>query len=297
MKTKRIIKEADQLIKEINQRKKKEKFLESTEFELMLVDDLLKEIKQRNLNEGFLDFIKGLWGGFADFVGAGMREVLGLNEETYTTSTSSNSKKLGVTESAADLDPDKNPKHLMVWAGSQGFVKTNLDSIEEKLQRVNVLKSGQPHQSDDEEETEKWNEGGDYYNIAKDLSTAAGSARGLAKSIGSDTIGKLKAFVEIEAEAGRLIDDEENENVGKYLRAIEVVCEPIANGVWSNTMKKAAIVKEEDFKDSGVEIKYEEAITKAEMVRSLCEEERNRLLAADKSKEAANPSPPPESES
>ena len=96
MKTGKIIKETDELLAKIQKQRKKEKFAESLEFELRLIDDLLREIKKTNkkrLHEnplaGLGNFLQKIVGTFADFLGAGLREVLGISEERYNSSRSS----------------------------------------------------------------------------------------------------------------------------------------------------------------------------------------------------------------
>ncbi len=286
MKTKKLIKEADELLKKIENSKKREKYLESLDFELNLVDDLLKEIKSRKLNEGFLDFLQGFVDGFAKFLGAGLKEIMGLSEEKIDNSRDKAFKAAG--KKPYKLEPNKKPDDLIIWASSQGFVKDNLEKAKEKMMLSESLRTPIPDESDEEELEEKWGKGGESANILEDLSTASGYIVGTLQIL-VEKEPALKVLKPAYDEINAMSKNKDNEDgaVG-VLKLWEKGVAALGEGGWATAMKKAEILSadKEWFQESQMTIDAEGPINLAKEIRSHVQGEITRLESALKEMQA-----------
>ena len=251
---------------------KKINLAEDIEFELELVDDLLKEINARNINEGFMDSLKGFFGGFGKKIEGGLKELFGLASSSYSSSSSVAAEALGV-EPGKTLDPDNDPKDLVIWGSSQDYVLEGLEKIQSLIGSLNTLPGPVPN-PDKPEEMEKWESGGQYAVISEDIAAAAGVAQGTAMAIADDSIGKIKNFKQIAAEIDSLGKDE---TIMGLLQGIIVLCENIQSGPWEIAMNKASEINKSDFSDKGLTIDPNPAFSLADSIKQIAVQELGRL--------------------
>ena len=256
----------------------KKSIVEDINFEIELIDDLLREINSVRLNESFLDSLKNFFGGFGKFAEGGMGNFLGKSEKSYQENLLVSLDKLGV-ELEGDLEINENEKELVAWASSQGYVDAGISEIMELTNQINSLPGPIPD-PEDELEMEKWEQGGQYADISEKIATAAGIARGVIKSLASDSVGRSEDFKSLENEADAAISEK---SMTGFLRAILSLTDNIAASDWFEKIKKAEKINLDKFKIFGVAISGEPVLVKAEAASKGIREEIGRLESLMKS--------------
>jgi len=292
MKTKKIIHETDLILKKIklNQTRDKENKKLEEKLEAELLDSLLKEINKTDssaINEySFFGAIKGIFKQlFGVFYKSLETAVTGGYEHSNSTYSSSlnNWSKAANRDTSKKLDPDGNPKDLVIFAlGQMALDEASpklIEIVKEKLSELGNLKAPIPNPNG--EDAEEWKKGGASVEIINNVAGALGRCQGRARFL-SEIMTKdwPEVLSEMESKTKPYFDGNEGESMITLLDGIIIFCDAIETSNWKKAIENAAKIQAKYPWAKDQEISPDYMVSGCASIKSVVQGQISRLNAA-----------------
>lgn len=249
----------DKIIKDIKERDQAEKkhLIEMAKFENELLESLIAQIKrdEKVIQEySFFGAIAGIFkqliGGIFDQWKENFLSSFDSHSSTGNSTVSTYSKAAGTEAKTLEtLDPENNPKDLVIWGISQMTVHEGAEGPFKKikgfLNGLGSLKSPIPDASDEESQKE-WDKGGAAIKILEDVAKAGGVAKGDAEAVSKVM---PKGWTDVVTQMDDMTADyyagKETATIVDVLEAIKLYCEAFSSTNYAKALDGAAKTAEE----------------------------------------------------